>query len=124
MQPCLTELSDANLLQILKADVRDEVNVFIPVLHQNLVVLTKTQVRQPVCQIGLKHTHRDAQTWAQCIKSVCADYKMQSGILLHVCLLVCVPPPKLNIFPFSTCLVHVRALQACGLAASLWKAAC
>lgn len=53
---CLTKLSDANLLQILKADVRDKVNVFIPVLHQNLVVLTKTQVRQPVCQIGLKHT--------------------------------------------------------------------
>ena len=56
MQSCLTELSDANLLQILEADVRDEVNVFIPVLHQNLVVLTQTQVRQPVCRIGLKDT--------------------------------------------------------------------
>lgn len=58
MQLCLTELSNADLLQIFKADVRDEVNVFIPILHQDLVVLTETQVSQPVCQISLKHTQR------------------------------------------------------------------
>lgn len=52
----LTEFGNADLLQIFKADVGDEVNVFIPILHQNLVVLTQTQVRQPVSQVSLKHT--------------------------------------------------------------------
>lgn len=56
MLPSLTKFSDADLLQIFKADVRDEVDVFIPILHQDLVILAKAQVRQPVCQIGLKHT--------------------------------------------------------------------
>lgn len=51
---CLTEFSDPNLLQVFEADVRDKVNIFIAVLYQNLVVLAQTQVRQPVCQIGLK----------------------------------------------------------------------
>lgn len=49
----LTKLSDANLSQIFKADVRDKVNVLITILHEYLVVLTKAQVRQPVCQISL-----------------------------------------------------------------------
>ena len=61
-QLCLTELSDADLLQIFEADVRDEVDVFIPILHQDLVVLTEAQVSQPVCQVRLKHK----QTRAQC----------------------------------------------------------
>lgn len=64
---CLTKLSDANLLQIFQTDVRDKVNVFIPILHQDLVILTKTQVRQPVSQIGLKHTKTSAG------KKLCTD---------------------------------------------------
>lgn len=104
---CLTKLSDANLLQILQADVWDKINVFIPVLHKNLVVLTKTKVRQPVCQICLKHTgthkhvHRLPNT------------KLSEG---------CAENQHLRLF--ARCVEHMRALQACGLAASLQRAAC
>lgn len=54
MKLCLTELSNANLSQIFEADVRDKVNVLVPILHEYLVVLTKAQVRQPVSQVSLK----------------------------------------------------------------------
>ena len=58
---CLTQLADADLLQVFKADVRDKIDVLISVLHQHLVVLTEAQMRQPLCQIRL-HTHTHAHT--------------------------------------------------------------
>lgn len=82
MPLCLTEFRNTNLLQILQADVGDEVNIFVPVLHQNLVVLTQTKVSQPVCQIGLKqrkHTEKIE------VKGLFSYLKM------HNRLLCCVP---------------------------------
>ena len=60
---CLTQLADADLLQVLQADVRDKIDVLISVLHQHLVVLTEPQLRQPLCQVRLrKHTRTHAHT--------------------------------------------------------------
>lgn len=114
MWRCLTKLSDANLLQILQADVRDKVNVFIPVLYKNLVVLTKPKVRQPVCQICLKHTgtHKYGCNVKRFVHRL-PNIKLSEG---------CAESQHLRLFVL--CLEHMRALQACGLAASLQRAAC
>lgn len=50
----LTQLGDAYFLQIFPGDVCDEVDVFVAVLHQHLVVLAQTYGRQPFPQVALQ----------------------------------------------------------------------
>lgn len=54
------------------------------------------------------------------LKGLYTDYKIQSRILLHV--RASAETQRLRLFVL--CVEHVRALQACGPAASLWRAAC
>lgn len=53
LPPPLTQLGDANLLQVLPGDVGDEIDVLIAVLHQHLVILAEPNHGQPERQVCL-----------------------------------------------------------------------
>lgn len=54
--PFLTQLCDADLLQVLPSDVGDEVNVLITVFHQDLVILCQPNHGEPESQVSLGGT--------------------------------------------------------------------
>ena len=52
-----TFLGDPNVLQLLRSDVRDEVNVIIASIDQLLLVLRQTNQIQPHWNTRLQHIH-------------------------------------------------------------------